>query len=104
MLVKVLATAAIGAAVANASQGISTTGVSLVKTTANNDGVTIADAAATNIGQMKTVIYVSADNQATDNLLVKNAAAQTLATLGDAGDVALLMWSGASWLVVGQSS
>ena len=40
----------------NGGTAITTSGVTLVKTNANNDLVTVADAAAANIGQMKTII------------------------------------------------
>ena len=88
-----------------ATQGgkaITTSGVTLVSTTANDDVVTVANPTATNIGQMKTVIYIKANNNA-HNLLIKDSGANTIATLQDKGDVALLMWSGANWLLVGQS-
>ena len=85
----------------NGGTAITTSGVTLVKTNANNDLVTVADAAAANIGQMKTIIYFSAAD-VTDDLKV-NANGQLLTTLLDQGDVALLMWNGTDWLLVGQS-
>jgi len=85
----------------NGGTAIATSGVTLVKTNANNDLVTVADAAAANIGQMKTIIYFSAAD-VTDDLKV-NANGQLLTTLLDQGDVALLMWNGTDWLLVGQS-
>ena len=86
----------------NAGKAISTSGVTLVKTNANDDKVTLADAADANIGQMKTVIYFAAQNNNAHNLLI-DANGTTVATLGDKGDVALLIWNGADWLLVGQS-
>lgn len=86
----------------NGGTAISTSGVTLVKTNANNDKVTLADATAANIGQMKTVIYLGADGVDTDDLII-DANGATVATLGDKGDVALLIWNGEDWLLVGQS-
>ena len=86
----------------NGGTAITTSGVTLVKTNANNDLVTVADAAAANIGQMKTIIYLVGAGDAAHDLKV-NANGQLLTTLEDQGDVALLMWNGTDWLLVGQS-
>ena len=88
----------------NAGKAISTSGVTLVQTNANNDLVTLADGPANaNIGQMKTIIYLkSGTNTNTDDLKV-NANGGLITTLLDVGDVALLMWNGSDWLLVGQS-
>lgn len=86
----------------NGGTAITTSGVTLVKTNANNDLVTVADADAANIGQMKTIIYLVGAGDAAHDLKV-NANGQLLTTLLDQGDVALLMWNGTDWLLVGQS-
>tara|TARA_A200000159_G_scaffold159253_1_gene177645 strand:+ start:279 stop:680 length:402 start_codon:yes stop_codon:yes gene_type:complete len=86
----------------NGGTAITTSGVTLVKTNANNDLVTVADADAANIGQMKTIIYLVGAGDAAHDLKV-NANGQLLTTLEDQGDVALLMWNGTDWLLVGQS-
>lgn len=87
----------------NGGKAITTSGVTLVKTNANNDKVTIADGPANaNIGQMKTVIYIEGAGAANHDLKI-DANGNTVATLQDQGDVALLMWNGADWLLVGQS-
>ena len=87
----------------NGGKAITTSGVTLVKTNANNDNVTIADGPANaNIGHMKTVIYIEGAGAANHDLKI-DANGNTVATLQDQGDVALLMWNGADWLLVGQS-
>jgi|11_taG_2_1085331.scaffolds.fasta_scaffold05966_7 hypothetical protein len=79
-------------------------GVTLASTTGGGDAngkVKIAN--GTVIGQQKTVIYL-AEAAAGDNLLIRTAADGALATLDVAGDVAVFIWSGASWLLVNQAT
>jgi len=92
-----------------AAAALPATGVSLVTIGAGND----ADkkfcklANGTVVGQQKTIIVLANNGQAV-NLTVRNAAdGADLIADGAAlnlGDVAVLVWSGASWLVVNQTT
>ena len=88
--------------VAAPGNAISPRGTSVVTTSADNDAVTLADGTA--VGQIKIVVYKEAlSGTTTDNLVVTVANGNNV-TLADEGDVAMLVWSGAKWLTVGQSS
>jgi hypothetical protein len=77
-------------------------GVSVVNTGVSGDSVTLADGTA--VGQIKIVVYKEALSGTTTDDLVVTVANGNDVTLADEGDVAMLVWSGAKWLTVGQSS
>ena len=79
-------------------------GVTLVTTGGSGGDEKLKVANGTAVGQLKTVIF-KAEGDGNDVLLVNNAANNaTFSTLDTPGDVALLVWSGTSWLLVGQST
>lgn len=82
-----------------------TLGVSLVKTTAAEASgiVSVPNAEASNVGQIKTVIY-KAENAAGDTLTVSANGLGAGVTLNDVGDVLMLMWNGSAWNIVGQTA
>ena len=101
--------AAVATGDVDASTALPAVGVSLVTLGTGNAAAKkfckLAD--GTVIGQQKTIIVV-ANNGQNVNLTVKNAG-NTAAIIADGdnlnlGDVAVLVWSGSSWLVVNQTT
>ena len=81
-----------------------TLGVSLVDSAIAAANVTVPDAAAANIGQIKTVIYSEDSDGNGGAVTVKGTGLGGGIELADVGDVLMLMWNGAAWNVVGQTS
>jgi|13_taG_2_1085334.scaffolds.fasta_scaffold47545_2 hypothetical protein len=80
-------------------------GISLVKTTLDAAAgvVSVPDADASNIGQIKTVVYKT-ENAPGDSLTVKGTGLGAGIQLADVGDVLMLMWTGTAWNIVGQTA
>ena len=83
-----------------------TLGVSLVDSAIAGSFVTVPNAPATNIGQIKTVIYSenSSGGAASVKVLGTGLPAPNGIELSTVGDVLMLMWNGSAWNVVGQTS
>tara|TARA_B000000557_G_C20759731_1_gene436831 strand:- start:289 stop:702 length:414 start_codon:yes stop_codon:yes gene_type:complete len=82
-----------------------TSGISLVDSAIAASFVTVPDAPAANIGQIKTIIYSedSDTNGGSVKVLGTGLAAGGV-ELADVGDVLMLIWTGAAWNIVGQTS
>lgn len=89
------------APVAGDALELASAGVSVVTTGAGQSHVSVPDPDAGNVGQMKTVILKTDGG---GDCLVKANGGNTLATLDDAGDVAVLIWDGADWRLVLQTA
>jgi len=83
-----------------------TLGVSLVDSAIAASFVTVPNAPASNIGQIKTVIY-SEDSEGSGGsvrVLGTGLPAPNGVELADVGDVLMLMWNGSAWNIVGQTA
>ena len=82
-----------------------TSGISLVETVLGQaaGNVTVPNAAAANIGQIKVIVYKK-ENDPGDSLTVKGTGLGAGIALTDVGDVLMLMWTGDAWNVVGQTT
>lgn len=82
-----------------------TLGVSLVDSAIAASFVTVPDAPATNIGQIKTVIYSEDSEGSGGNVKVLGTGLPAGGVeLADVGDVLMLMWNGSAWNIVGQTA
>lgn len=82
-----------------------TLGVSLVDSAIAASFVTVPDAPAANIGQIKTVIYSEDSDTNGGNVKVLGTGLPGAGVeLADVGDVLMLIWTGTAWNIVGQTS
>lgn len=81
-----------------------TLGVSLVDSAIAASFVTVPDAPAANIGQIKTVIYSEDSDGGAGSVTVLGTGLGAGVVLADVGDVLMLMWNGSAWNIVGQTA